>query len=147
MQPVSGAFQVMAPCLEGLPTRRRIRTPHRAFIVRSSSDTMPWNSCCARRRKVTICGDGGWCVLIRALALYALVAGITAVAVLAMVPLPEIPLLRYVVYATPLIGAIVVVREWYETARPGLRPTPEQRRPVRTAAGARIVWERLSSAR
>jgi hypothetical protein len=94
-----------------------------------------------------MCDDGGWCVLIRALALYALVAGITAVAVLKVVPLPEIPLLRYVVYATPLIGALVVVREWYETARPSLHAAPEQPRPVRTAAGARIVWERLSSAR
>jgi hypothetical protein len=82
--------------------------------------------------------------------LFALVAAVTAVAVLKLVPLPEIPLLRYVVYAMPLIGAVVVVREWLAAGAPSplsARLSGQQHgQPVRTAAGARIVQERPSSA-
>lgn len=90
-------------------------------------------------------------MLTRALVLYALVAAVTAVAVLKIVPLPEIPLLRYVVYAMPLIGAVVVVREWLAAGAPSPLPSRESERkrsrPVRTMTGARIVREQPTSAR
>jgi hypothetical protein len=89
-------------------------------------------------------------VLTRALVLFALVAAVTAVAVLKLVPLPEIPLLRYVVYAMPLVGAVVVVREWLAAGAPSplpVRQASKPSRPTRTAAGARIVQERSISAR
>lgn len=89
-------------------------------------------------------------MLTRALLLFVLVAAVTAVAVLKLVPLPEIPLLRYAVYAMPLIGAVVVVREWYAAGAPSPLSVRQfkrkQRQPVRTVAGARIVQERPSSA-
>ena len=58
-------------------------------------------------------------MLTRTLLLYGLVAIVTAAAVLVMVPLPEIPLLRYVLYAMPLIGAFgIAVEVGTKTAPP-----------------------------
>jgi len=76
-------------------------------------------------------------VLTRAVLLYGLVAAVAMVAILGTVHLPEIPLLRYAVFAAPLLGALVVVLEWYEAGAPPFRSP--KRRIARTTGEARVV--------
>ena len=57
-------------------------------------------------------------MLIRSLLLFTLVAAVTALAILLTIQLPEIALLRYVVLAAPIVGAAVVLIEWYDLGAP-----------------------------
>ena len=83
-------------------------------------------------------------MLIRASLLFILVAAATALAISLTVSLPEIPLLRYVVLAAPLVGAAVVVMAWYELGAPSPRSSVRLR--TGTDSRARIVQGRPSSA-
>jgi hypothetical protein len=84
-------------------------------------------------------------VLTRAVLLYGLVVVVTSLVIVRIVPLPEIPLLRYAVFAAPLIGALIVVLEWYEAGAPRLRS--RLRLPAPTAGRAHIVQGRPSPSR
>jgi hypothetical protein len=52
--------------------------------------------------------------VLRATLLFLAVYAVSTAAVLLVVQLPDLPALRYAVFALPVIGALIVVMEWYD---------------------------------
>jgi hypothetical protein len=86
-------------------------------------------------------------MLTRTIFFYGLLAAVTELAILVAVPLPEIPLLRYVVFATSLIAAVVVVLEWYDAGATSPTAPASRDRSSQTTLKARFVQGRSPSAR
>ena len=56
--------------------------------------------------------------MLRAVLLFAAVYAATTGAILGLVPLPEIPLLRYVALAIPVVTSAILVASWVEMGAP-----------------------------
>ena len=61
---------------------------------------------------------GGESLVGKAAVLLAVAYAVTTLAILRRMHLPEIPLLRYVVFVVPVFAAIMLVTYWYELGAP-----------------------------
>jgi hypothetical protein len=61
---------------------------------------------------------GGESLVGKAAVNFAVAYAVTTLAILRLMHLPEIPLLRYVVFVVPVFAAIMLVAYWYELGAP-----------------------------